>query len=141
MVFHWSLSDSKSLQVSRTLLSILADLSYAVIIIIISWEFFTQGLADGLPLEFKWQQFSLGLLDSSPQSYGLDSLRSSFDFQHLQCQYQSFENSPKCTNYIFSFFWLDLSTCLFGWDGKVYYSAISPSFVVDYHYVWYSILD
>ena len=29
MVFHWSLSDSKSLQVSRTLLSILADLNNA----------------------------------------------------------------------------------------------------------------
>ena len=31
MVFHWSLSDSKSPQVSRTLLSILADLNYAVV--------------------------------------------------------------------------------------------------------------
>ena len=30
MVFHWSLSDSKSPQVSRTLLSILADLNSAV---------------------------------------------------------------------------------------------------------------
>ena len=31
MVFHWSLSDSKSPQVSRTLLSILADLKKAVV--------------------------------------------------------------------------------------------------------------
>ena len=31
MVFHWNLSDSKSPQVSRTLLSILAVLNYAVI--------------------------------------------------------------------------------------------------------------
>ena len=31
MVFQWSLSDSKSAQVSRTLLSILADLTYAFI--------------------------------------------------------------------------------------------------------------
>ena len=31
MVFHWSLSDSKSPQVSRTLLSILADLNNAVV--------------------------------------------------------------------------------------------------------------
>ena len=31
MVFHWSLSDSKSPQVSRTLLSILAVLSNAVV--------------------------------------------------------------------------------------------------------------
>ena len=34
MVFHWSLSDSKSLQVSKTLLSILAVLSNAVIWIV-----------------------------------------------------------------------------------------------------------
>ena len=34
MVFHWSLSDSKSPQVSRTLLSILAILSNAVIRIV-----------------------------------------------------------------------------------------------------------
>ena len=34
MVFHWSLSESKSSQVSRTLLSILADLNYAVVWII-----------------------------------------------------------------------------------------------------------
>ena len=31
MVFHWSLSDNKPLQVSRTLLSILADLNNAVV--------------------------------------------------------------------------------------------------------------
>ena len=31
MLFHWSLSDSKSLQVSRTLLSILVDLNNAVV--------------------------------------------------------------------------------------------------------------
>ena len=31
MVFHWSLSDSKSPKVSRTLLSFLADLNYSVV--------------------------------------------------------------------------------------------------------------
>ena len=36
MIFHWSLSDSKSPQVSRILLSILADLHYAVV-----WMVFT----------------------------------------------------------------------------------------------------
>ena len=66
MVFHWSLSDSKSPQVSRTLLSILAVLNNAVvwmvstrpptsksiviiiiiIIIIHSLELFTSALAD-----------------------------------------------------------------------------------------------
>ena len=34
MVFHWSLSDSKSPQISRTFLSILAVLNYAVIWIV-----------------------------------------------------------------------------------------------------------
>ena len=34
VVFHWSFSDSKSLQVSRTLLSILADLINAVVRIV-----------------------------------------------------------------------------------------------------------
>ena len=44
MVFHWSLSDTKSPQVSK---------------------FFTPTLADGFPLEFKWQQVSSSLQDSS----------------------------------------------------------------------------
>ena len=64
MVFHWSLSDSKSPQVSRTLLSILAVFHNVVVcmvsprlptskssrpfIIIYSLEFFTSALADGL---------------------------------------------------------------------------------------------
>ena len=34
MVFHWSLSDSKSLQVSRSLLNILADFNNAVVLIL-----------------------------------------------------------------------------------------------------------
>ena len=85
MVVHWSLSDSKSPQVSRTHLRILAVLSNAVIrivstrpptsvsycakstnhiiiiiiiIIIYSLEFFKPALADGLSLGFEWQQVS-----------------------------------------------------------------------------------
>ena len=86
MVFHWSLSDSDSkyLQVSRTLLSILADLNNVVIwmvstrlqssqssspfnnpsvteiraSIIIIIELFTSTLADGFSLESGWQQVS-----------------------------------------------------------------------------------
>ena len=34
MVFHWSLSDNKSPQVPRTLLSILADLKNAVVLMV-----------------------------------------------------------------------------------------------------------
>ena len=79
MVFHWSLSDSKSPQVSRTRLRILAVLSKAVIwivsvrppisksiiIIIIIWEFFSLALADGPPLVWEWQHVFLSLQDSS----------------------------------------------------------------------------
>ena len=39
-----------------------------IIIIIYSLEFFTTALADGLPLEFEWQQISLSLQDSSQYS-------------------------------------------------------------------------
>ena len=38
MVFHWSLSNSKSPQVSRTLLSILADLSNAVVLMVLCFS-------------------------------------------------------------------------------------------------------
>ena len=49
MVFHWSLSDSKSPQVTRTLLNII------IIIIIIICEFFKPALAEDLSLESEWQ--------------------------------------------------------------------------------------
>ena len=38
------------------------------IIILLLWEFFTPASADGLSLEFKWQQVSLSLQDSSHYS-------------------------------------------------------------------------
>ena len=43
-------------------------LLYIIIIIIYSSEFFTSALADGLSLEFEWQQVSLRLQDSSQYS-------------------------------------------------------------------------
>ena len=94
MVFHWSLSDSKSPQVSRTLLSILAVLNNAavwmvstrlptskssspfsnpfitvpkaptIIIMMSLKEFFTSVLADGSSLESEWQQVSSSFQDS-----------------------------------------------------------------------------
>ena len=78
MVFHWSLSDSKFPQIYRTFLSILVDLNNAqvrmvsthplifksskvsthpiLISLFTPWEFFTTVLADGLSLEFEWQE-------------------------------------------------------------------------------------
>ena len=54
------------------------------------WEFFTSVLADGLLLEFEWEQVSSSLLDFSQYSgrsqwcCRLDSLHSSANFQILQ---------------------------------------------------------
>ena len=45
MVSHWSLSDDKSTQVSRTLLSILADLNNAV-----AWTVFTRPIISNPPI-------------------------------------------------------------------------------------------
>ena len=83
MVFHWRLSDSKSPQVSKTLLSILAIFNNAVvwmvstrpqtsiiiiIIIIYSFRVFTSVLPDSFSLKFEWQQVSSTLKDSSQYS-------------------------------------------------------------------------
>ena len=40
MVFHWSLSDSKSPQVSNTLLSILDDLNDAVVGLVYNYYYY-----------------------------------------------------------------------------------------------------
>ena len=84
MVFHWNLNDNKSLQVSRTLLSILADFcntevwtvsicplisksssplyqSFGDYINIIIIEFFPSAFADGFITEAEWQQVSSSL--------------------------------------------------------------------------------
>ena len=61
-----------------------------IIIIIYSLEFFTSALADGLSLEFEWQQVSSSLQDFSQysglsqQCCSLDGLQPSSDFQVLQ---------------------------------------------------------
>ena len=64
MVFHWSLSDSKSPQVSRTLLSILAIIIIIIIIIIIS-PLLASSSHQRLQVFFF---FFLGLQDSSQYS-------------------------------------------------------------------------
>ena len=35
------------------------------VIVLLTWEFFTQALAEGFPLEAEWQQISSSLQDSS----------------------------------------------------------------------------
>ena len=104
-VYHWSLSDSKSPQVSRTLLSILAGLNNAVVwtvstilllllllllLLFTPLEFITSVLADGFSQKLEWQQVSSSLQYSSQDSgrsqqcCRLDSLYPSANFQVLQ---------------------------------------------------------
>ena len=102
MVFHWSLNDGKSPQVSRTRLRILAVLNNVVVWMVsthpptsnyyyyYSLEFFSSALVDGFSLESEWQQVSSSLQDSSQDSgrsqqcCHLDSLYPSATFQDLQ---------------------------------------------------------
>ena len=73
MVFHWSLSDSKSPQVSRTLLSILADLSNAVV-----WMVSFLSLVS-LP------QFFFKLLESVPSAPVTTSITVTYVFHIFFC--------------------------------------------------------
>ena len=89
MFFYWSLSDSKSPQISKILLNIITDLNDVVWMvsirplisessssctnplvtaIIIPYEFFTTALTDGLLQEFEWQQVAQSNQDSSQYS-------------------------------------------------------------------------
>ena len=85
MAFHWIPSGNGSPQVSRTLPRILTISN--IIIIIITWEFFTPVLVDGLLLNSKWQQVSSSPQDSSQyfgryqQCCSLAVFDSSSDFQ------------------------------------------------------------
>ena len=62
----------------------------ALLLLFTFWEFFTSALADGLSLEFEWQQVSSSLEDSlqdsgrSQQCCSLDGPHSSSNFQVFQ---------------------------------------------------------
>ena len=130
MVFNWSLSDTKYNQVSRTLLSILADIIFR--------------LFKSSSLESEWQQVSSSLQDSSQNSnrskqcYSLDSLDSSSSspisnsLRTIQVrQSQLVSPSLPCSTafsvlgqglssfILFSFYWFSLC-CLPGWHYPVY---------------------
>ena len=107
MVFRWSLSDSKSPQVSRTLLSILAGLNIVVV-----WMVSTRPLIikssfpNNNPLvTYRAHRLQLVLL----------SLSCSIVFQ--------FSSKVKVFIFLFAFFQLNSMVC---WDGKVLYSTGSP---------------
>ena len=63
MFFHWSLSDSKSPQVSRTLLSILADLNNVIV-----WMVSTRPLFSNSPNTFTNR---FGIVQSVPITIGI----------------------------------------------------------------------
>ena len=125
MVSHKSLSDNKSSQVSRTLLSILAVVSNTVV-----WMISTQ--------EYEWRSSNL-----------------LYYFQVLQSLYKSFGDSTKSTNYnwyychfhipqlfqflskvevlipLFTFFWFN---SMVRWDSQVHNSASSLSFFLSFFF-------
>ena len=82
MVFHWSLSDSKSPQVSRTLLSILAVLNNAVV-----WMVSTRPLISKSSSHFI---NPLGTVPKAPITIGIT----------VTCMFHSFFNSQARSRYI-----------------------------------------
>ena len=76
-----------------------------LLLVFTPWEFFISVLADGLSLEFEWEQVSSNLQESSQYSSRsqqcccLDYRCSSSYFQVPQSLCQSFGECPKSTNY------------------------------------------
>ena len=118
MVFHWSLSDSKSPQDSRTLLSILAVLNNAVV-----WMVSTRP-----PTSKSSSPFSnpLVTVPKAPITIGII----------VTCMFQSFFNSRARSRYL-SFH--ILSVLFYGQPGQQSRQFCNFSFfVVDYYLVWSS---
>ena len=103
-VFHWSLSDSKSPQVSRTLLSILADLNNVVI-----WIFST------CPLISKSSSSFIDPLKIVPSAQITIGITVTFMFHGFF--------SSLARSWYLSFFALSFSLTLVIRNGKVHYSA------------------
>ena len=110
MVFHWSLSDSKSPQVSRTLLSILGVLNYAVV-----WMVSTLP-----PISKSSSPFSnpLVTLPNAPITIGII----------VTCMFHSFFNSQARSKYL-SFFSHPFSFTRWSAGTYYYYYYYYSSFV------------
>ena len=118
MDLHWNLSDKKSSQVSRTLLSILADLIYAVV-----WIVFICPLISKSSNPFA---NPLGIVPSAPITIGITVI----------FMFHSFF-SPLARDRYSSFFSVSLSL-LYGmprWQSPLFGRL---SFLVDYLLVWSS---
>ena len=105
MVFHWSLSDNKSLQVSRTLLSILVDLNKSVV-----WVVFARPLISKSSSPFAKR---LGIVSRAPIITAITVI---FIFYSFFCSLAGFKNLS------LSFFSLNFLSVVHP-DGKVHYSA------------------
>ena len=119
MVFHWSLSDSKSPQVPRTRLSILAVLSNAVV-----WIVSTRP-----PTSKSSSPFNNPLVTVPNAPITIGTI--------VTFMFHSFFNSLARSRYLSFFFTFLQIYYLVGWDSKVDYFSDSLSFV-DYYEVWSS---
>ena len=111
MVFRWSLSDSKSPQVSRTLLSILAVLNNAVV-----WMVSTRP-----PTSKSSSPFSNPLVTVPNASITIGII--------VTCMLNSFFNSLARSRYL-SFFSHSFSFIVVSWDSKVDYFSSSLFMVI-----------
>ena len=121
MVFHWSLSDSKSPQVSRTLLNILAHLSNAVV-----WMVSTR-----LPTSKSPSLFinPLMIVPRAPITIGIN----------VTFMFHRFFNPLVRSRYL-SFFSLSFNFSLWS-AGTAQFCKFSFFFFVDYYKVWSSDRD
>ena len=99
MVSHWSLSDSKSFQVSRTLLSILANLKNAVVWMVSTCHLISKSSSPFIN--------PLGIVPSSPITIGITV---TFMFHSF-----SFSSKVKVLVFLFAFFYFYSVVCQ---DGK-----------------------
>ena len=123
-VFHSrvsrSLSDNKSPQVSKTLLSILVDLSNAVF-----WKVST------LPLISKSSSHCTNPLVSVPRV----PIITSIDITFMLHSFFQFPRKVQLLIFLFAFLQFYIVVCR---NSKVHYSAGSLFFFVDYHKIWSS---
>ena len=119
MFFHWNLRDSKSPQVSRTLLSLLADLNNAVV-----W------MVPSRPLISKSSSSltnPLLIVPSAPITIGIT----------VTIMLHSFFSSLARSRYLSLYFTFLQFYPVVSRNGKIHYSVVSLYFV-DYRKIWSS---
>ena len=120
MVFHWSLGDIKSPQVSRTLLSIMANLNNAVV-----WMVFTR------PLIYKSPCLFINLVVTVPRAPITIGI-------NVVCMFSSFFNFQPKSRYLSLFHLLSILFCgKLGQQQSQQFCKFSFYFV-DYYKVWSS---